>query len=128
MRSSILLGLALCAALGCDDSTATTSVNGGTKVLLTDGPFPYDRIARVDVHIVRVQVAASADTSETQVWTTIVEPNRTINLLDLQSGKTTLLGESAVEATAVGAVRVVINTALSEPYPPPYPPPQGGRV
>lgn len=114
MRRPILLGLALCAALACDDSTTTASVNGGTKVLLTDGPFPYDRIARVDVHIVRVQVAASADTSDpNQAWTTIVEPNRTINLLELQAGKTTLLGESAVEASAVGAVRLVINSALS---------------
>lgn len=114
MRSSILLGLALCTALACDSTTTTTSAAGGTKVLLTDGPFPYDRIARVDVHIVRVQVAASADTSDpNQAWTTIVEPNRTINLLDLQAGKTTLLGESTVEASTVGAVRLVINSALS---------------
>ncbi|HSA56826.1 MAG TPA: DUF4382 domain-containing protein, partial [Gemmatimonadaceae bacterium] len=112
MRSSIILALALCVAAACDDATSGSS--GGTRVLLTDAPFPYDRIARVDVHIVRVQVAATADTSDpNQAWTTVVEPNRTINLLELQSGQTTLLGESAVEASAVGAVRLVINTALS---------------
>ena len=88
---------------------------GGTRILLTDSPFPYDRIARVDVHIVRVQIAATADTSDPsgQNWTTIAEPKRTINLLDLQSGKTTLLGETTIDAATVGAVRVVINTALS---------------
>ena len=102
----------LMAACGGD---STSGPKGGTRVLLTDSPFPYERIARVDVHIVRVQVAATADTSDPsgQQWQTIAEPGRTINLLELQAGKTTLLGETAVSAATVGAVRVVINTALS---------------
>jgi hypothetical protein len=112
MRRAIALILALSGALACSDSTSVRT--GATQVLLTDSPFPYDRIARVDVHIVRVQVAATADTSDSdQEWTTIVEPDRTINLLELQSGKTTILGETTVSALTVGAVRLVINTTLS---------------
>lgn len=93
----------------------TNGPRGGTRVLLTDGPFPYDRIARVDVHVVRVDVGATADTSSpnSNDWRTIAEPRRTINLLELQAGTTTLLGETTVDAASVGAVRVVINTALS---------------
>jgi len=89
-------------------------LTGRMQVLLTDSPFPYDRIARVDMHIVRVQVAATADTADPQqTWVTVAEPNRTIDLLQLQSGQTTLLGETSVDAAQVAAVRVVINTALS---------------
>lgn len=104
--------LSIGAFVACSDPQAVVS-SGRTQVLLTDGPFPYDRIARVDVHIVKVQVAATPDTVTPQTWTTVVEPNRTINILELQAGKTTLLGETDVDAGTVGAVRVVINTSLS---------------
>lgn len=112
MRRLLALTLALLPVAACAEDVVPPE-RGRTQVLLTDGPFPYDRIARVDVHMVRVQVAASPDTTGSQSWTTIVEPKRTINLLGLQAGKTTLLGETEVDAGAVGAVRVVINTALS---------------
>jgi hypothetical protein len=112
MRRSIVFGLALFGAAACSDSTSVLS--GRSQVLLTDAPFPYDRIARVDVHIVRVQTAATADTTDpNQEWTTIVEPNRTVNLLELQSGQTTVLGDTPVDAVSAGAVRLVINTSLS---------------
>ena len=105
--------MALAVASACGDSSGVGG-SGRTRILLTDSPFPYDRIARVDIHIVRVQVAATPDSSDPgQQWTTVAEPNRTIDLLTLQSGTTTLLGETTVDAGTVGAVRVVINSALS---------------
>ena len=115
MRCTRVLLAALVPLFAACGTDVTSNPSGGrTRVLLTDAPFPYDRIARVDVHIVRVQVAASADTSDpNESWTTIAEPNRTINLLELQSGTTTLLGETEVTTANVGAVRVIMNTALS---------------
>lgn len=113
MKWTRVLGLAVVAlAAACSDNPGG-GAGGGNQLLLTDSPFPYDRIARVDMHIVRVQVAASADTSDPsgQGWTTMAAPGRTFNLLDLQGGITTALG--TVDAMSVGAVRVVINTALS---------------
>lgn len=105
--------LALAVASACGESSGVGG-GGRTRILLTDAPFPYDRIASVNIHIVRVQVAATPDTSDPgQEWTTVAEPNRTIDLLTLQSGTTTLLGEASVDAGTVGAVRVVINSALS---------------
>jgi len=113
MRFIRTIGVSALAVLSnCGDTGS--GLSGKTRILLTDGPFPYDRIARVDVHIVRVQVAATADTSNPgQSWITVAEPKRTVNLIELQSGQTTLLGETSVDAGTVGAVRVVINTALS---------------
>jgi len=113
MKLGRTLAFLLLPLLGACTNDGTVGRTGHTRVLLTDSPFPYDRIARVDVHIVRVQVAASADTVNPQAWTTLVEPKRTVNLLELQSGQTTLLGETAVNANTVGAVRLVINTSLS---------------
>lgn len=107
----ILLGAALLAAAACSDQGS--GPGGRSRILLTDAPFPYDRIQQVNIHVVRVQVSATADTSGGGTWITVAEPNRTINLLDLQSGATTVLGETDIDAGTVGAVRVVINTALS---------------
>ncbi len=106
--------LALALASACGESSSGVRGGGLTRILLTDAPFPYDRIASVNIYIVRVQVAATADTSDpARQWTTVAEPNRTIDLLTLQSGTTTLLGETNVDAGTVGAVRVVINSARS---------------
>ena len=115
MRRTRWLLTAIVPILAACSETGTGGQLGKTRILLTDSPFPYDRIARVDMHIVRVQVNATADTSQgTETgWTTVAEPNRTINLLELQSGETTLLGETEVSAMQVAAVRVVVNTALS---------------
>jgi hypothetical protein len=109
----LIAALALALVSACSESSGVRG-GGSTRILLTDSPFPYDRIASVNVHIARVQVAASADTSDPGVqWTTVAEPNRTVDLLTLQSGTTTLLGETTVDAGTVGAVRVVINSARS---------------
>ena len=108
--------LAACVALGtaaCVEDTGIGSTAGRTQVLLTDSPFPYDEIERVDMYITRIQVANSPDTMTGVQWTTIAEPMQTINLLDLQSGNTMLLGTTELDPIEVGAVRVVVNTSLS---------------
>jgi hypothetical protein len=108
----VIAVLALALVSACGESSGIRG--GSTRILLTDSPFPYDRIASVNIHIVRIQVVPSADTSDPGVqWTTVAEPNRTVDLLTLQSGITTLLGETSVDAGRVGAVRVVINSARS---------------
>lgn len=107
----LLMGAALVAATACSDQGS--GPGGRSRILLTDAPFPYDRISQVNIHVVRVQVSATPDTSGGGTWITVAEPNRTINLLDLQAGNTTVLGETDIDAGTVGAVRVVINTALS---------------
>ena len=106
--------LAACLSLGtvaCTEDTGTDATPN-TPVLLTDSPFPYDEIERVDMYIERIQVTGSPDSSAAY-WATVAEPRQTINLLDLQSGTTLLLGTMQLNAYEVSQVRVVINTTLS---------------
>jgi Domain of unknown function (DUF4382)/Bacterial Ig-like domain (group 2) len=112
MRSRLILGLALAAVAACNGDHVGTG-GGGTRVLLTDAPFPFDQVSRVDVYIVRVEASANSDTTAPQDWTTLVEPNRTFNLLDVQGGATALLGETPVDAGQFAAIRMVIRTDLS---------------
>lgn len=108
-----LAALSLTAA--CDESPAAQ--NSGTvnaKVRLTDAPFPFDRVTRVDVHIVSVDATENADTTVGSVdWTNIAAPRATFNLLALQRGVTAIVGEGAIPAGRYSAVRLVIDTEQS---------------
>lgn len=84
-----------------------------THIYLTDAPFPYDSIAAVNVYVARIDASSDADTSGGPNWVTVATPQRTFNLLDLQGGRTALLGEAELPAAQYAAVRVVINTSRS---------------
>jgi hypothetical protein len=106
------LGAAACTA--SETGPAGPPVEGTTAVFLTDAPFPFDRIQRVDIHIAEIALSPRADTSEgLPEWVTVARPDRTFNLLDLQNGATALLGESEVPPGQYRAVRVVFDPARS---------------
>ena len=87
-----------------------------TNILLTDAPFPFDAVQRVDVYIISVSVSTQPDTggsADSMSWVTVAEPHRQINLLDLQQGDTALLGGKDIPADQYRAVRVIINTDSS---------------
>jgi hypothetical protein len=85
-----------------------------TAVLLTDAPFPFDRIARVDIHIAEIGLSPQADTSQGPPGRiTVARPDRLFNLLDLQNGVTALLGEAEVPPGQYRAVRVTFDPARS---------------
>jgi hypothetical protein len=112
MRRTFTWGLALAAIAACyGDNTGTGG--GGTRILLTDAPFPFDQVSRVDVYIVSIEASATSDTTQQQSWTTLVAPNKAFNLLDVQGGATALLGEAQVDAGQFAAIRMVIRTDLS---------------
>jgi hypothetical protein len=69
----------------CDAGTGTASAPeaNATRTLLTDAPFPYDRVARVDLFIVSVSASLSPDTGSAAVFVTLAAPNRRINVLAL---------------------------------------------
>jgi hypothetical protein len=115
-------GLALMAAAAvgmaaCDASeTGPSGLPGAgrTSVFLTDAPFPFDRITRVDIHITEIGVSPQADTSAgLPDWITVARPDRVFNLLDLQNGATALLGEADVPPGQYRAVRVTFDPARS---------------
>jgi hypothetical protein len=117
-RLRLALAVAGAVALSACDASETgpggPPGDGKTAVFLTDAPFPFDRIARVDIHISEIGLSPQADTSQGPPgWITVAEPDRTFNLLDLQNGTTALLGEADVPPGQYRAVRVTFDPARS---------------
>ena len=114
-NTGIALGLAaLCALYACDTTEIGPQVpnptDGQTSVFLTDDPFPFDGVSRVDIHVVSIALALRADTSASgPPWVTVATPDRAFDLLDLQNGATALLGGAVVPPGNYSAVRVVID-------------------
>jgi hypothetical protein len=84
-----------------------------SRVYLTDAPFPYNWIARVDMYIVSVAVSVSPDTGVAANFVTVASPNRRINLLALSNGLTEEIGVAQLPPGPITAVRVTIDTDSS---------------
>jgi hypothetical protein len=121
-RAVFLVATAL-AAISCGSDVTIVPVKddpvpdstGTTRTLLTDAPFPYDRVARVDLYVVSVSGSLSPDTSATAGgnFMTLATPNRRINVLALNGGLTDELGRATLSTGAITAVRMVIDTDSS---------------
>ena len=98
-----------------EEATGLTLQGGVANVLLTDAPFPFDSVASVNVYIVSISASASADTTSpsAQQWITITVPRKRFDLLELQQGKTELVGAGQLPAGQYKAVRMVIDTDSS---------------
>ena len=107
-RTALLLAAACTAAETGPQAPGTTE--GQTSVFLTDAPFPFDGVSRVDIHVVSIALALRADTSDAGLpWVTVATPDRAFNLLDLQNGVTSLLGGAIVPPGDYMAVRVIFD-------------------
>ncbi len=113
-----LLALSVAAfTLACGDSSGTTT--GRLTVRLTDAPFPFSEVLRVDVFVTRVE-ARSSEPTETEAshpgregWTTIATPDLSINLLDLGGGRTMNLGAATLPTGTYNGFRLVLDTERS---------------
>jgi hypothetical protein len=102
------------ALLACSDDVVEPGPRAGeTRILLTDAPFPYDLVSRVDIHVVSVSGSLSADTSAAGQFITLATPDRRIDLLELQNGETRELNSLKLPAGVITAVRMVIDTDKS---------------
>ncbi len=113
-----LLSILLLAGGGCyqDDpgsNAPSTSQKPFAKVLLTDAPFPYDSVASVNVYVVSVAASTDPDTTGDACWETIAQPGKVFDLLELQQGTTTIVGEGELPAGQYRAIRMTIDTGLS---------------
>jgi len=120
LRFALLAAVATTVIAGAcyqDDSTgAYAATRRATRVLITDAPFPFDTVQSVDVYIVSISASTQPDTgssADSMQWVPIVEPHRQINLLSLQRGTTSLLGEKEIPADQYKAIRVIIDTDSS---------------
>src|SRR5215210_5368681 len=116
MRTTIrfVTAVASCAllSLACSDSSGNRT--GLLTVRLTDTPFPFSEVARVDVFVVRVDARTSeASDEETATearhegWTTVAEQDVLVNLLDLSQGRTTNLGATTLRTGTYNGFRLV---------------------
>jgi uncharacterized protein DUF4382 len=100
--------------VACSDRSSPGSTGENTtRVLLTDAPFPFDRVERVDLYVVSVSGSLTPDTSAAGSFVTMATPNRTIDLLALQRGVTEELGALELPEGVITAVRLTIDTDLS---------------
>jgi hypothetical protein len=110
--------LGIVAVTACSDSTGTNM--GKLTVKLTDAPFPFAEVSRVDMHVVRIDARTqsvseneASDASDTDGWTTIASPNALINLLSLQGGVTTNLGTTSLATGNYNGFRLILDTEKS---------------
>ena len=118
LRLFAAIALGAVGLAGCSDTSGTGT--GLLTVRLTDAPFPFSEVARVDVFVVRVDARAAepteeeaADESDRSGWTTVATPNALINLLDLADGKTTNLGATTLATGTYNGFRLIIDPSQS---------------
>lgn len=113
-RAAALATAVLASACYTDDPTQPLFGRPMTTIELTDAPFPYDSVARVDLFIVSIAVRTNPDTTNTAPgWITVATPRRRYNLIDLSGGVTDTLGGTIIPSGSYGAVRMVIDTDSS---------------
>ena len=117
-RTLCALVFATLAVAACGDSSG--GPNTGTLVVrLTDAPFPYSSVSRVDVHVVRIDAksatvtGAEAENLDGGGWITIATPDRTINLLALRGGVVTDLGAASLATGTYRGFRMVLDVDRS---------------
>ena len=122
---ALLLPLAaLALAGGCADNTSPST--GELTILLTDAPFPFEQVARADIHVVRIdaKVAAAGDDEFDDPapagdddapggWLTIAAPDRSYDLLQLRNGATANLGQTTLPTGRYRSFRLILDTDRS---------------
>lgn len=113
-----LLGLTLALAAGScyqDDSTGPPQGKPSTVVELTDDPFPYDSVERVDLYVAKIEASTTLDTSNLspESWVTVAEPHQAFNLIELSGGITAPLGGADIPAGQYRSIRMVLDTDSS---------------
>jgi len=115
-RTLSLFALVAAAAFGaCYNEDAPLSPHHGlqTKILLTDAPFPYDSVSRVDIYIVSIEASTGTDTTDSAgsntEWVTVTEPKRRFNLLELQHGTAADLGGDLLPAGRYRSLKMIID-------------------
>lgn len=121
-----LTAAALALPMACSDSGSTSpslSNKGMVVVKLTDAPFPTDEVKSVEVMVVRVDARTACtddesanedqDNNSASGWMTLASPNAKFDLLLLQGGKSTSLGNQALTPGTYCGLRFIIDPAQS---------------
>ena len=96
----LALIIALLSIMSCKKEHRTAPI----QLLLTDKPATYDS---VNVHIVGIQVQINHDTA---AWLSLNTKDSIYNLLDLQSGITTVIAQDTVPLGVLQEVRFILDS------------------
>lgn len=123
MKRSLILAAVAAAFVAACDSTSTPEGMGSVRVQLTDAPFPFDSVAKVEIHVVRIDarlqdpdsatVAAVDDDDNTDGWFVLARPGKVFELLALRGGKLADLGTAVLPVGTYNGLRLVIDPAQS---------------
>src|SRR5207302_2004662 len=95
------------------DTTSPRNGKSLARVLLTDAPFPYDSVARVNVYVASIDASSDLDTTGGGQWVRAATPARAFDLRTLQRAATAFLGEAELDARQYRAIRMVIDADKS---------------
>lgn len=126
----ILSSAAVTLACSSDNSgPAAPAVSGSIGLSITDSPFPFDSVARADVYVVRIDAKlAESDSGGAEAgkdddanknedpargWVTLARPDASFNLLDLQNGKLSNLGQKTLPTGTYRGFRLILDTDKS---------------
>jgi hypothetical protein len=126
LSTAMIATAALGVACSSSDTVSPSMSGSGTMVVrLTDAPFLADSLKSVDMFVVRVDARTSAvdsagadhglsdDSSATGGWKTIASPNASFNLLSLQNGVSTTIGQTLLPAGTYNGFRFIIDPTRS---------------
>lgn len=123
--SASIAAAAFAMACSSDSGSSIPGLNsGGTVVVkLSDAPFLSDSVQSVDVFVVEVDGRATAtddNDANTNVgnnsaggWTVLATPNQSFNLLTLQNGASTTLGQGGITPGTYNGFRLIIDQSKS---------------
>lgn len=120
LSTALALAATLTYAAACGDDP-TSAGRGTLAVRLTDAPFPTDSVSSVDIFVVRVDGRVSAadsaeaaqDSAGANGWTTLAEPNMSVNLLAYQNGASLPLGTATLTEGSYHGFRLIIDPSQS---------------
>lgn len=125
LTTTIVTASMLGVACSSSDNVSPSSGSGTMVVRLTDAPFLTDSLQSVDIFVVRVDARTSAvdsanadhglssDSAATGGWKTIASPNASFNLLALQNGVSTTIGQTELPAGIYNGFRFIIDPSRS---------------
>jgi hypothetical protein len=99
-------------AAGCSDGGLPGGTDGATgtiRVSLADSPYPFDLIRTAELTVDQVSVRYQGD--DAGGFLVLGDELRTVNLLDLRNGVTTLLVEAEVPAGTIDQLRLRVVDA-----------------
>ena len=126
VAAGVLIASLAIGGCGGSDTAAVQSGVGTLVVQLTDAPFPTDSVKSVDIFVVRVegrtedvddaaadQHVATETESESDGWKILATPNASIDLLALQNGVVSTVGQTTIPAASYHGFRLIIDPSKS---------------